>query len=348
MFLFNEKYPTGQWFYFPIAFSIKTSVALLILLPIGLLTLELYRRRGREMLFLLAPPLLFLAVSMTSQMNIGVRHILPVYPFFIVIAAGGVCFWARKYRIAHYLLIALLVFHAATAVRTAPNYLAFSNVFFGGVDNTYKVLADSNVEWGQGVKLANDYLARENITDCWFAGTDNVEINRLEQPCRLLPGSNSSWDFTEQLIEPTPPVIEGTILLSVWTLPPMSGAILPRGNEYLPVIESEPIALIGGSILVYRGRFEVPLVAALSHYGRARQLIDLKRFEEAAVDGAKAVELVPDDPNAHYVLGLALVRSGRRDEARSEFEAAVRLAAVNPTMFWRVEMDSKGELRQLQ
>ena len=348
MFLFNEKYPTGQWFYFPIAFSIKTSVALILLLMVGLLTLELYRKKRREMLFLLVPSFLFFAVGMTSQINIGVRHILPVYPFFIVIAAAGVCCWARKYRIVSYALIALLVFHAAAAVRTAPNYIAFSNDFWGGVDNTHRVLADSNVEWGQSVKLASEYLARENITDCWFAGTDNVEINRLEQPCRLLPGSSSSWDTTEQLIEPTPPVIEGTILLSVWTLPPMSGAILPLGDEYLPIIQSEPIAIIGGSILVYRGRFEVPRVAALSHYGRARQLIGMNRFEEAALDGAKAVELAPDDPNEHYVLGLALVRSGRGDEARREFETAIRLAAVNPPMFRRAERDSQGELQRLQ
>lgn len=348
MFLFNEGYPTGQWFYFPVAFAIKTSVALLVLLIVGLLMLELYRRRGREMLFLLVPSLLFLAVSMTSQMNIGVRHILPVYPFFIVIAAAGVCFWARKYRIVGYALIALLVFHAAVAVRTAPNYLAFSNDFWGGVDNTHRLLADSNVDWGQSLKLANEYLARENITDCWFAGNDNVEINRLEQPCRLLPGTGSNWNTTERLIEPTPPVIEGTILLSTWVLPPMSGAILPRGNEYLPVIQSEPIAIIGGSILVYRGRFEVPLVATLSHYGRARQLIDMNRFEEAAVDGAKAVALAPDDPNMHYVLGLALVRSGRRDEASTEFETSIRLAAVNPPLFRRAEMDSRGELQRLR
>ncbi len=61
------------------------------------------------------------------------------------------------------------------------------------------------------------------------------------------------------------------------------------------------------------------------------------RFEEAVMDGAKAVELAPDDLNAHYVLGLALVRSGRRDEARREFERAVRFAAINPPMFRRVE-----------
>ncbi len=51
-------------------------------------------------------------------------------------------------------------------------------------------------------------------------------------------------------------------------------------------------------------RFEVPLVAALSHYRRSRQLIDMIRFEESVMDGAKAVELAPDDPNAHMFLGL--------------------------------------------
>jgi hypothetical protein len=49
----------------------------------------------------------------------------------------------------------------------------------------------------------------------------------------------------------------------------MVGAVLPRGNEYLPVIQNEPIASIGDSILVYRWRFEVPPAATLSHYGRA-------------------------------------------------------------------------------
>lgn len=77
------------------------------------------------------------------------------------------------------------------------------------------------------------------------------------------------------------------------------------------VIQGKPIAIIGGSILVYRGRFEVPLVAALSHYGRTRQLIDMIRFDEAVADGAKAVELAPDDPNARYVLRLAFIRSGQ-------------------------------------
>ncbi|MDI1241956.1 MAG: glycosyltransferase family 39 protein, partial [bacterium] len=71
MFLFGDIYPTARWFYFPAAFSIKTSVALLVLLALGLLTIGLYRTRRREMLFLLLPAFLFFGVSLTSGLNIG-------------------------------------------------------------------------------------------------------------------------------------------------------------------------------------------------------------------------------------------------------------------------------------
>jgi hypothetical protein len=87
------------------------------------------------MIFLLVAPLLFFAVALTSGMNIGVRHILPVYPFFIVAAAVGAIAACRRFYIFRYVLIALLLFHAATAVRTAPNYIAFANDFWGGTNN---------------------------------------------------------------------------------------------------------------------------------------------------------------------------------------------------------------------
>ena len=153
------------------------------------------------MLFLLLPAFLFFAVSLTSGLNIGVRHILPVYPFFIVIAAAGICYWSRRYTIFRYILIALLIFHAIAAFRTAPNYLAFANDFWGGTNNTYRLLSDSNVEWGQNYKLVREYVARENIGDCRIAAFGAGEIVRAYQPCGLMP-NDYGWNFTEQLVEP--------------------------------------------------------------------------------------------------------------------------------------------------
>ena len=337
--IFDRSYPTGQWFYFPLAFIVKSSIALLLLLPLGLLFPCFNREKRREMMFLLVPPLLFLAVSLTSKLNIGVRHILPVYGFFIVASAVGAVWLGRRFYIFRYVLIALLLFHAMSAWRTAPNYIAFSNDFWGGTNNTYRIFRGPDVEWGQNMKLISGYIARENVKDCWFGYYGMTELVRISQPCRLMTGSFPA-DVAEQPIEPTPPVIEGTVLLSTSALPPRGGA------EYLPIAQSEPIAQIGGSIFVYRGRFEIPLVAALSHAVRVDQLVRLNRFEEAVADGQTAVELGANDPRTHLSLGIALARSGQKDEARREFETAIELAKPNP-VFRNTEVRAQQELSRL-
>lgn len=341
MYLFGKVYPTGRWFYFPVAFLIKTGIALLVLLAAGLLTFKLYRERGREMLFLLVPSLAFFGISLLSKMNIGVRHILPVYGFFIVIAAAGGYALSRKHKIARWALILLLAAHAATAFQTAPNYLAFSNILWGGTNNTYRLLTDSNVEWGQNLKLVNEYLRSENINYCWFANFGGGELARRALPCRLMPGSYD-WNATEEPVDPIPGVIEGTILLSVAVLPPLGG------DEYKSVIASEPVAQIGGSIFVYRGRFEVPLASALSYVARSQQLVLMNRFEEAIADGRQAIALLPDDARSHYALGVALARADQRDEARREFETTIQLAKSNPEIFRQAEMRARAELERLK
>jgi 4-amino-4-deoxy-L-arabinose transferase-like glycosyltransferase len=338
--IFGRIYPTGQWFYFPLAFAVKTSVALLLLLPGGLLVLSFRREKRRELMFLLVPPLLYFSVSLTSGINIGVRHVLLVYPFFIVIAAAGAVAACRKYAVLRYALIVLLLFHAATAYRIAPLYLAFANDFAGGPKNTYRIFSDSNVETGQSLKLVNEYLAREKISDCWFAAFGHPALIQVTQPCRILPSGLRSF-ASQAVVEPVPPVIEGTVLLSVNELPPRGG------NEYLPIAQSKLVAQIGGNIFVYRGRFEVPLAAATSHATRAGLFTRLNHLEEAISEGRKAVELGPDDPRPHLALGVALARAGQKDEARRELESASELVGSNPALFLNVGTLAQQELRNL-
>jgi tetratricopeptide (TPR) repeat protein len=236
-------------------------------------------------------------------------------------------------------LIALLIFHVVTAARIAPNYLAFANDFWGGVNNTHRIFRDANVEIGQSVKLMNEYLARENVTDCWFAGFVHPELIRAVQPCRPLP-SNLRILVSQEVIEPVPQVIEGTVLISVAELPPRSG------EEYVPIAKSEPLALIGGNILVYRGRFEIPVAAAMSHAQRAGQFLRKNEIEQAVAEGRRAVELAPNDSRTHLALGLALLRAGQKEEARREFEKTIELAKNNP-VFRLAEVRALLELERL-
>lgn len=340
MFLLGEIYPSGKWFYFPAAFLIKTSLALLVLLASRLLFFKFSRCRTREMLFLLLPPLAFFGVALSSKMNIGVRHILPVYAFFIVVAAASACAVSRRRKFASWALIALLAVHAAAAYRTAPNYLAFSNILWGGTNNTHRLLADSNVEWGQNLNLVNEYLRAEKIDDCWFASYGGGELARRGVPCRLMPGGYA-WNATDELIEPIPDVVEGTVLLSVAVLPPFGE------NRYSAITASEPAALIGGSVFVYRGRFEVPLASALSYAARSEQLVRLNRFREAIADASRAVEAAPQDPRPHLALGAAFARDDRASDAQRELEIAVRFAESNAVIFGDVKTAAQAELARI-
>lgn len=292
------------------------------------------------MLFLLAPALAYFAVALTSNFTTGIRHLLPVYGFLIVAAAAGAVWLSRRFYPLRYALLALLVFHAAAAVRTAPNHLAFGNDFWGGTKNTHRIFSDSNVDTGQSIKLVNEYLAREKVTDCWIAAFIHPELAPAVQPCRVLP-SGLRVIVSQSLIEPVPPVIEGTVFISVNELP-------PRGaDEYVPVAQSPPVAFIGGNVLVYRGRFEVPLAAAVSRAHRVGQLLRMGRVDEAGAEGRLAAGLAPDDPRTHLSLGLALSRAGQPEEARRELETAVRLAAPRP-VFRNQEVRARQELDRLK
>jgi 4-amino-4-deoxy-L-arabinose transferase-like glycosyltransferase len=337
--IFGRNYPTGQWFYFPLALAVKSSIALLLLLPLGFVFPFFNPEKRREMMFLLVPPLCFFAVAMTSSFTTGVRHILPVYGFLIVAAAVGGVWLSRKFYFFRYVLIALVVFHALTAFRTAPNYLAFSNDFWGGTNNTYRIFRDSNVDIGQSVKLVNEYIARENIGDCWFAGFVHPELVRATQPCRPLP-TGLRILLSRNILDPVPPIIEGTIFVSVNELPPRGG------DEFVPITQSAPIDQIGGNIFVYRGRFEIPIAAAMSHAYRAGQFLRSNRVEEAVVEGRTAVELGVNDPRTHLALGLALARNEQKDEARREFETVIELATPNP-VFRNAEVRARQELSRL-
>jgi tetratricopeptide (TPR) repeat protein len=160
------------------------------------------------------------------------------------------------------------------------------------------------------------------------------------QPCRVLP-SGLRVLVSPTVIEPVPPVIEGTVLISVNELPPRGGA------EYVPIARSEPIAFIGGNTLVYRGRFEIPLGAAMSHAYRAGQYLRVGRVEEAVAEGRQAVGLGAADPRTHLSLGLALARAGQKEEARKEFEAAVELAKADP-VFRNAEVRARQEIERLK
>jgi hypothetical protein len=144
---------SGWWWYFPAALAFKTPIPLL-LLAAGGMGLALTRRARRAYL----PAAFFLGVllpSMTSHVNIGIRHILPAYLAMAILAAVGVVYLLRRSgrpRAAGVAVAGLaIVFMAASTIRAKPDYLTYFNLFAGS--RPEDVLLDSNFDWGENWKL---------------------------------------------------------------------------------------------------------------------------------------------------------------------------------------------------
>src|SRR6185369_12988107 len=132
-YVLGKVYAHGVWFYFPVAFLIKSTVAVLALLLLTLVVIATRRlNQWREILFLLVPVIFYLLVAMTVGMNIGVRHILVIYVFLYALIGGAAWTLIRKSRRWFYAVAVLLLIHAASSLFAFPNYIAYANELWGG------------------------------------------------------------------------------------------------------------------------------------------------------------------------------------------------------------------------
>jgi hypothetical protein len=189
-FLLGNYSNTGFHSYFFNAFLLKTPLPALLLI-ITALVLSLLRCAQRRLvpIFLLVPAGLYFLVAVTSHLNLGVRHLLPIYPFLYVLAGGLVLEldrWRRSARIVALLVMvgviavsSRIVFFPAHGLKwqtVAPHYLAYFNELAGGPANGFKELADSNLDWGQDLKNLKLWLVAHDIKEpiylCYFGMAD--------------------------------------------------------------------------------------------------------------------------------------------------------------------------------
>jgi hypothetical protein len=167
-FLNGDYSMTGWPTFFPWAFLLKTTVPLLLVC--ALVVGRAARRCGgdarawRRNLYRVTPLIALFAIywcaSLTSHLNIGHRHLMPVYPV-LFIAAGVLGAWITSRRWVYVTaVIALLGWHVTESVRIAPHYLAYFNQLAGGPANGWRHLVDSSLDWGQDLPGLKTWLAR--------------------------------------------------------------------------------------------------------------------------------------------------------------------------------------------
>lgn len=324
-YVLGKVYAHGVWFYFPVAFLIKTTVGVLalLLLSVAVITSR-HRNRRREILFLIVPVLFYLIVAMTVGMNIGVRHILVVYVFLYVLIGGAMWAMIQKSRKWAYAVAILILVHAVSSVKAFPNYIPYGNELWGGPSQTYKYLTDSNADWGQQLKSVKQYLDKRGVKDCWFVyfAAGVAEPSYYGIPCKPLPTINTLW--LNELIA-VPRSIDGPVLISASSLSSVEfgpGLLDPYGQFK----SLKPTAVIDRGVFVFDGKFELPLAAALSKAQKAQNLVQAKQLDQALQEAQAAVALAPNAIQAQLALGDILLAMGQPQQARASYEKALELA----------------------
>lgn len=261
-FMLGRFSDSGFAGYFPVAFMTKTPLVLIFLLIVASMLLIRNQKTRHGALFLLIPVAVFFLMTMQSALNIGFRHLLPIVPFYLVLVSGLASRQLREEfakftnlflrRLPETFAFGGLALLLLGALWIHPYYLSYFNRLAGGPSNGYRVLTDSNIDWGQDLRRLKEWMAEnevERVKLGWFGSADPDYYGIRHDP---LPGIGRDryfrlwWAVPFNRADPEPGVyaISAT---SLWELPLRED----EKTVYAWFREREPDDRVGYSILIY-------------------------------------------------------------------------------------------------
>ncbi len=236
----------GWWYYYPAAFVLKTPLPLLLLFVLGIVVWAGSGRLRRERLrsaTLFLPPLLYVTLfSLVTDVNVGLRYILAVYPFVFLIAASVWAAPAARARGVQAVLAALVLTQVASAWLSRPYFLSYFNQLAGGSENGYRWLIDSNVDWGQELLRLRAYLRAHGIARVRLAYFGRVGPEVYDIDYELIPAE----------VTPAVYAVSASYLMGKPYYMYDHGRLLwAPENLYVDFQRYRPTAVLGHSLFIY-------------------------------------------------------------------------------------------------
>jgi hypothetical protein len=233
-FFLGQIKANGGWkAYFPVVVLLKWPLVVLALFLATLAFAALKRIAiPRELLLLSLFPAVYFVVAIFSKVDLGERHILLVYPFALL-WIGTLWQFTRQRRAILFLFLALIIVQAADILRYAPDYLSYFTPFVNPA-TSYKLLSDSNVDWGQGLMALRKYQQQhpdETINLAYFGTIDPKLYGIRYSP--LAPNER----------------VTGTVVISANHL---SGQLLDDAKGYHWVFQYPETAILNHSLHVFK------------------------------------------------------------------------------------------------
>lgn len=229
VYFLGEVSAAGWWYYFPLTFLMKESIPALLIISGALLFGiweflkniwgAIFKKSGAIFMYfntqfpefaMAVFVILYWGYSMSGNLNIGVRHLLPTLPFIYILSAGAIKKWFAvndALRIRNFLvqifvlaktlfglsvksliLAGLLLWFLISSLTAYPYFLSYFNLAAGGINKGYKYVTDSNYDWGQDLKRLTEWtnknLAPEEkiAVDYFGGGTPKYYLGERAEP----------------------------------------------------------------------------------------------------------------------------------------------------------------------
>ena len=259
-YLLGQVSTTGWWYYFIVAFFLKTPLPTIIAILFALVRWP-WRREWRASSMLYLPALFFFISASISNLQLGYRYILPALPFLFLMAGRVISVIPSEARnltergkplvarLEIIMSVALAVWLMVEAVITFPNHLSYFNELAGGPNNGYHYLTDSNVDWGQDLPALKNWVDHRQPERLHLAFFGAAYPDRYGINASGIPGyPNSAFGreadaFTSYSLEPGQYAISATAL--------RVGLVSRLFNAYQAFQALTPIAQPAPSLLVY-------------------------------------------------------------------------------------------------
>ena len=254
-YLLGQISTEGWWYYFPVAFAVKTPLPTLLGLLIASLIVITQSSRGD--VFIWFPPLAFFLMLTTTRLNLGYRHLLPILPFIAIHIGRLARLCLARFPIPqslqargrHFVSIALTAWLTVNTILIYPHFLAYFNPIGGGPEDGWRILVDSNIDWGQDLKGLRTWMAREKVERVklsWFGSAPPEAYGIDHQLLVGVPHGFTMWQdppFDPHQPEP------GVYAISVTNL---VGVVLPDQDLYGWFRRRPPDDRIGYTVFIYR------------------------------------------------------------------------------------------------
>jgi 4-amino-4-deoxy-L-arabinose transferase-like glycosyltransferase len=258
-FLLGRVSTSGCWYYFPAAMAFKTPLATLLGLTLAIAWM-LWRMASYGLSRIrtsiaanawllcatLLAPVLYMLAAMNSNLNLGIRHILPVYPFlFILLGVVAARAWQRRPPAARWVIVILAAGLAIETFSAYPNYIPFFNVVATSWRSPLYLLGDSNIDWGQELPDLADWQSQHEDRQLflsYFGAGDpayyGIHYRRMGGAYSLAPGNEM------------PVRLKPVFAISAVSL---QGQYLSAEDQklYDPFRHQKPLTVLGGSLYIF-------------------------------------------------------------------------------------------------